>query len=210
MAATPGLSSLNLSSTPAVSPATQTFVVFMSSTSEQPAPLERGELIFVTNFTITNQSRPRIGQLQPTAEITCRGKQIGKQSPGALNGAVCATIAEAVTWHRAASGFVASVAVVIEGTDILSLPANQATPWGGGRSHAPGAPVFVVRATGEVRVGELTVDDITERTLLGYTSTACNPADSVIQVYFSHGLRTAVPGWRSVGFGEEEGEEGEF
>lgn len=163
------MSSLNLSSTPAASPATQRIVVWTDEAT--PKPLERGELVYIEDLAQPNIRPPR-GQLQATAKVYRRGNGMTYAYP-------CATVAEAVTWCPQGTVSIASVALVIQGTDTLRLIKKEP-------GDNPAGTRVYVDSDNNIGFGGAAADN---HTTLGFTSTAATKGDRVVQVYFT-GCRT--------------------
>lgn len=179
------MNSLNLSSTPAASPSTQSIVVW--SEDNDPKPLERGEVVFIDESNSFPKTQGRAGQLQPTAKII---RRVGpKNVLTSANDLPFSTVAEAVTWFpcnitRTRKVHMASVALVIEGTDTLRLTPSESTT-----THASGALVALDRSDNTIKLGVPAFTTTLQP--LGVLSTSVTVADQVVQVYFARQRRFA-------------------
>jgi hypothetical protein len=184
------MDSLNLSSTPAASPSTQSIVVW--SEDNDPKPLERGEVVFLDESNPFPKTRGRAGQLQPTAKIFRRvgPKNVKNTVTENIKKLPFSTVAEAVTWFPCnistnTKVYMASVALVIEGTDTLRLTPDESSA-----TYPSGTLVALNRDTNAITIGVPKFTDTVQP--LGLLSTAATVADQVVQVYFARQRRHFV------------------
>ena len=118
-----GLTYSGMMSTPAIAPATHPVIVWTDQTQEglEPWPIARGSVWFIDKTEGPPIGTP--GQMKPTMKIVKR--------PGGITGSEPIVAAEAVQWVRIKNSqyYMASLAVTLAGTDVISLdkgPANRA------------------------------------------------------------------------------------
>lgn len=187
----PGLQYSGLSSTPAAAPATHPVVVWINSPSKTPDSISRGTVL----FTVPGQNAPPAapGQMKPTMQI----------STTYVTNADAVVVAEAVNWVkiRHTANYMASVAIVLGGTDIVKLPEDNKAIVVQDEQQPPGAPVWLFEVfsgtysahnhRAQLWIGDDTLTDIdgvrTGVRLLGYTSTAVTRDDPFAMTHFVPG-----------------------
>lgn len=187
----PGLQYSGLSSTPAAAPATHPVVVWITSPSKTPDSISRGTVL----FTVPGRNAPPAapGQMKPTMQI----------STTYVTDADAVVVAEAVNWVRIrhTANYMASVAIVLGGTDVVKLPEDNKAIVVQDEQQPPGAPVWLFEVfsgtysahnhRAQLWIGDDTLTDIdgvrTGVRLLGYTSTAVTRDDPFAMTHFVPG-----------------------
>lgn len=202
----PGLTYSGMMSTPTIAPSTHSLIVWTVSSGGEPLPISRGGIWFIVETAPSPVTAP--GQMKATTKIEKRPNDEGNPHIVA---------AEAVQWVRIKNSdyYMASMAITLAGTDVLSLdmgPNKKAldlvmltSPDGNTDADVvpPGTPVhldienkagtaqhYTTLKIGHPAFGHYwTLGSNFTTRLLGYTSTVTRADDPYAMVHFVPGQR---------------------